>query len=130
MSTLSTIEINAIRMELLVTQQTNISITGECDSLKQSLRLAKWIVRKTEGQLRQANLKIERLYIHLDGTDPLPSFLNLVPYDTTINFVEQNFIQLRFQASSRLAWLQIHYPFRYDPFHHIAPCRNSHVGSN
>ena len=57
-------------------------------------------IQKTEGHLRQANFNIERLYSHVDGTDPLPSFFNPVPYDIDVHFVEQNFIRLHFQSSN------------------------------
>ena len=69
---MSTEEFNALRTELLVTQQKNIGITGELESLRRSLCLTKHIIWKTEGHLRQANLNIERLYSHVDGNDLLP----------------------------------------------------------
>ena len=46
-STLSTIDINAIRTELLVTQQHKISVTGELVGLRRSLHLAKQIIQKS-----------------------------------------------------------------------------------
>ena len=57
-------EYDFVRTELLIAQQHNIGITSELDSIKRSLRAANRIIRKTEAQLREANLKID-IVIHL-----------------------------------------------------------------
>ena len=49
-------EFNKLRTELLVTQQKNIGINGELDSLRQRFRLAKHIIGKKGYLIEQSTI--------------------------------------------------------------------------
>ena len=100
LSSISTEEFNELCTELFIDQQQITFNNSDLDSLRQRLCVATRTINVMEGHIQQANLIIERFYSHIYGNDPLSSFVNPVPYDITVHFVEQNFICLRLQLAS------------------------------
>ena len=94
-------EYDFVRIELLITQQQNIGITGELESTKRSLRAAQRIIRKTEEQLREANLKIDDLNWEIEGTySPTPKYLNPIPFNIIVGEVDYNIVAIRRSLNS------------------------------
>ena len=79
--------------------------------------------KKTEGQLREANLKIDDLNWQIEGTYyPPPTHLNPIPYHVIASEVENNILTIRCSLDSRISRSQLYHYF--DHFHFPAP----HVG--
>ena len=114
LSSMSKEEYDLVRTELLVTQQ-NFGNSGELESAKRDLRAARRIIRRTEEQLREANLKIDDLNWEIEGTyHPTPKHLNPVPFNIIVGDIEKNIVSIRRSLNNRIArCLQYHHYHHY-----------------
>ena len=105
-------EYDFVRTEILVTQQQKVCITGVLESIERTLRAARRIIRKTEEQWLETNLRIDDLNWQIEGTyHPTPKYLNPIPFNIIVGDLERNIVAIRRSLDNRIA--------RSSQYHHF-----------